>query len=392
MLRFTDKKKGYLGVWRSLAIATICLCLFAIGGCSSGGANDDPETVSIEEDVTEIALDVTDGTQNMEITAATETLTLNGAIASTATLTLRVEDGDTPLTIYLNKVNVSGENGSSIISCVGDRELRIVTSGENLLQGVNAVAISCPSSNIYFEGDGSLRVLGGNGLDGNSGVERGESGTSGGNGFEAVVANKIYVNMNNSLYLTGGHGGNGGEGAPGSLGTNGKVVPTEALGDTQVGGDGGHGGNGGNGGMGGDAIKATVLNVTAGTLILKGGNGGNGADGGNGGKGGKGGANGLMNYKGGYPGSGGNGGNGGDAAYGGNLDLESTVTIILVEQANMEILKGKHGEAGNGGIGGVIGDPSGDKHGDLTPPEGREPLPGENGVDGAEITDSENEE
>lgn len=334
----------------------------------------------------EMELEVINGTQDIVVEENIETVTLNGSINSNASISLNIADSKKPLTIYLNNLNVTGVDGSSLISCSGSREIHIISSGSNSLKGIYAVAISCPSSDIYFEGDGLLSIFGGNGQMGVDGEDNGASGKNGGDGFEAIIASKIYVNMNSMLTLIGGHGGNGGRGAWGTSGTNGKDVPLEALGNTQVGGAGGNAGNGGNGGKGADAVRATLLNATSGKVILQGGDGGNGADGGNGGKGGRGGKNGLLNYKGGWAGSGGNGGNGGDAAYGGNINLEDTVNITSAGIAQIEILVGKNGIAGNGGNGGEIGDDSGDKHGDIVPSEDKAPHPGSDGQKGKDIT------
>ncbi len=317
----------------------------------------------------EVEVNLTNQTEKIVVKKNTDKLTLNGS-STTAIISMVIKEGENPLLLYLNNVNAVGIEGSSLISCETGREIHIIVSGQNTLNGVRNVAINCVSSSIYFEGNGVLTIIGGSGLNGSNGKQEGTGGQIGVNGYEGLIASNIIVNMTNTLTVSGGNGGNGGNGANGVNGTNGndkgwgQSVVT-GTGATEHGGDGGKGGNGARGGNGADSVRISSLTVNSGKVLLMGGNGGSAGNGGNGGKGGRGGKNDWwIGYQGGHPGNGGNGGDGGNGSYGGNRTLIEDL-LILPDEASVEILQGNNGRAGRGGYGGAYGDASGDADGDM---------------------------
>ncbi len=249
-------------------------------------------------------------------------------------------------------------NGTSGMEMFGSCQLNIISKGDSIIRGgtrktYNIVysgspekycgGIVCHSINIRQEGTSTLKIYGGNGIDGNvnNPVGPGDiAAIAGRHGGSAVWASYVYINIGR-LEVYGGNGGNGGKGKTGTTGAS------------QSGEQGGIGGQGGAGGQGRYAFNvARSIKISSGSKVYayggKGGDGGKGGTGGTGGTGKKGALKGSQGGKGGTGGRGGTKGSGYDAKSG-----MATITGSFTEIVNGS--NGKGGPGGDGGAGGAGG-------------------------------------
>ena len=165
------------------------------------------------------------------------------------------------------------------------------------------------------------------------------------NGQIGVIADRIVMNTEGEVRITGGEGSDGCYGGDGADKHN-----NGATGE-----NGGDAGSGSDGYLGGFAVHANHIKAIKGHLVLYGGDSG---DGGNGGEGGNGaqGTSGTWFSDGGTGGTGGKGGDGGDAYYG--TPPTNNTPIITTSRATVALVNGadgKPGEAGAEGVGGPGG-------------------------------------
>ena len=299
----------------------------------------------------------------------TTVVKLTGEGAADLVLT---EYSKTPVYIILSDAKLSSvaENGTIYNSC--DRAVYLILEGENsIVSSGNAIAINSHDAPITIVGEGSLQVIGGNGADGEDGIleipegiEDEESlpyrsGENGMDGFVAIDAETLHVDVDGRITFVGGNGGNGGNGVAGYDGHG--IGRYEDYRSTAT--AGGEGGRGGDGGLGAAAIKTKdgVIVVYSGVVTANVGNGGNGGDGGVGGNGGKG----VSTDK--YACYAENGGAGGTGGTGGNavgfddavVSDSDTLTYDIKNEAHILICNnsyygdgGRGGDGGNGGKGG----------------------------------------
>lgn len=175
-------------------------------------------------------------------------------------------------------------SGFSIV--VNSRENNLYIEFQNFNYKANVGQIGLDASNVigeqkvYLLIKGTSSITGGKGLNGKNGVSynynsavkgqranNGENGVNGNNGNDAVVANKLYISVNehSKLTLMGGNAGSGG------IGGNGEASKYKEISQA------GHAGSGGDGGNGGNAIsiKESLSIENLGECILIGGDGGN---------------------------------------------------------------------------------------------------------------------
>ena len=168
---------------------------------------------------------------------------------------------------------------------VSSENITIILKGSNYIKGGDGeslgkngyAGISAPNSNIKFQGNGKIDVIGGNGKTGKVGspdnVEDTAGGAGGKGGVGAVgIEVKVLTVFGTSLTAKGGDGGTGGRGGHGN---NWNYGPPNIPRD---------GGKGGKGGSGAVSISANIIYLENASLIAKGGNGGDGGRGGNCGK------------------------------------------------------------------------------------------------------------
>ena len=231
-------------------------------------------------------------------------------------------------------VNESSDNPMKLNLCL--EGINIIDSS-NATWSAGARAADCIRANdIKIFGTGSLKLIAGNGKDGEDKptADEGQNGSSGGNaqnGGYGIVADKLTVEdcMLNVYGGDGGHGGNGGNGHNTDL----WMPATGSEGKYKA---GGSGGNGGNGGIAIDAKSITCLRAM---LVIESGDGGKGGNGGNGG--------GSSATFGGYGGNGGNGGVGGDL-------FSANESGIIITECQKEF------KVGVGGVGGAAGSSAND--------------------------------
>lgn len=287
--------------------------------------------------------------------AKNKTISLNNSIkaiffeAGTICENVKIDiDLNHEIYLYLNDTTFKSSNSYIINSNAKKSTIYLV--GKNVLEGKSPDYL-LKANGLAFVGEGSINIVGENGINGSNGTENSINGGKGTNGTNCIYCRE-YVANNQNINIIGGNGGNGGHGY--SFTSDGK--------NGGAGGDGGNagigltikeehyfegfaglGGNGGNGGQGSDGIRATGLkNGTAGSNGGNGGNSGKNGEGnltpnailpkgGNGGNGGKGGdgtcyltqtgttpmGQMLLSYIFGNPNIGGNGGNGGNGYIGG---------------------------------------------------------------------------
>ena len=301
---------------------------------------------------------------------------VEGAVYSE--MNIVVEDHDAfPLTIVFENFKMLGDSKNGTISCAYGRAIVIKSEGyaNAICGGVASAALNAQDSEVTFDGTAPMDIIGGNGEDGvdaagNSGI----SGGNGGAGAMAVAVSQLDKQGNGVLRIVGGNGGNGGNGGLGAVGENGYdgigdiwytiIKPTKSAGAGLSGGKGGNGGNGGNGGA--PLGDLCIVNVYEGELELIAGVGGNGGNGGQGGQGGTGGVGGdadkgswllgagfTYGVNGGTGGAGGIGGNGGNGGISDVSKLEYTKTVS--DGAKFTLSASSHGIGGNGGNGGTGG-------------------------------------
>lgn len=258
------------------------------------------------------------------------------------------------VTIHFDNFKIEGNIKASKINTF---TLTLDLTNDNLIQACENSAVY-NFKNLYIIGNGDIKIVGGNGIDGENGEplditnddidypSKASDGASGSDGQMAISCQTIILNCFGNITLIGGNGGNGGDGGDvtGVANRKGKAdLP-----------DGGDGGRGGNGGMPIDLDKLVIHNCQ--TLMLfygDGGRGGNGGDGGNGfnsgsgGNGGNGGNSfGTKEYGGYTSGNGGNGGNSGNRIYASILRFDDDIFG----------LGGSRGEIGKAGSAGEIDD------------------------------------
>lgn len=301
---------------------------------------------------------------------------VEGTVYSEMNISVEHHDGF-PLTLVFEDFKMLGNSKNGTIYCSGGRALVIKSEGNAnaILGGMNSTALNAPDSIVTFEGGAPMDILGGNGEDGvdaagNSGI----SGGNGGTGAMAVAVSRLDKQGEGVLRIVGGNGGNGGNGGLGAAGETGYdgigdiwytiIKPIKNAGTGGAGGKGGNGGNGGNGGI--PLLGSCTVNVYQGELDLVSGFGGNGGNGGQGGQGGQGGIGGDANkgswllgvgftygVNGGTGGAGGIGGTGGNGGISDVSVLEYSKTVS--EGAKFTLSASSHGVGGNGGNGGIGG-------------------------------------
>ncbi len=243
-------------------------------------------------------------------------------------------------------------NGTSGMEMSGDCRLNLVCKGDSIIRGGKRLTynimytgspehycsgIVCHSINIQQEGTSTLKIYGGNGIDGNvnNPVGPGDiAAIAGRHGGSAVWASYVYINVSR-LEVYGGNGGNGAQGKQGDA-----MTETAAQGNT------GH--QGGTGGSGRYAFNvARAIKIASWAQVYA-----RGGDGGNGGKGGKGGTGGPGKNNawgtGGKGGKGGTGGRGGTKGQG--YDAKSGMATIT--GSFTQLVNGSNGTGGPGGDGG----------------------------------------
>ncbi len=246
-------------------------------------------------------------------------------------------------------------NGTSGMEMSGDCRLNIICKGDSIIRGgarktyniaylgspeKYCSGVVCNSINIQQEGSSTLKIYGGNGIDGNvnNPVGPGDlAAIAGRHGGSAIWASYVNININ-KLEVYGGNGGNGAQGKQGNA-----MTETAAQGNT--------GGMGGNGGQGRYAfnVSRSITIASGANVYAYGGKGGIGGKGGTGGKGGPG-----KNNAWGTGGKGGKGGTGGrGGTKGSGYDAKSGMATIT--GSFTEIVNGSNGKGGPGGDGGAGG-------------------------------------
>ena len=298
---------------------------------------------------------------------------------TTKAVNLKLSKGTVPLYIILEDAQFSGNNSAGTISAAANcaRPVWIISKGTNnsISNSNYAAAISVPSAALTIVGEGNLTIIGADGKNGSGYLSDG-TGQTGGTGNSGVVANSLTVDMEAVLTIVGGNGGIGATGKAGTNGANKTGSCTAEWGSASYekcsGATGGNGGDGNKGGEGGKGATAVTLKGNAGLSVCgitrvylisgDGGTGGTGGVGGNGGYGQKGGNawiatvghdrghNGGAGGKGGNGGTGGNGGGAG-GTYSGNLEINGSADVMLVNGN-----QGAGGTGGRGGAGGAGGD------------------------------------
>ncbi len=243
-------------------------------------------------------------------------------------------------------------NSTSGMEMSGSCQLNLICKGDSIIRGGTRLTynimytgspehycsgIVCHSINIQQEGTSTLKIYGGNGIDGNvnNPVGPGDiAAIAGRHGGSAVWASYVYINVSR-LEVYGGNGGNGAQGKQGDA-----MTETAAQGNT------GH--QGGTGGSGRYAFNvARAIKIASWAQVYA-----RGGDGGNGGKGGKGGTGGPGKNNawgtGGKGGKGGTGGRGGTKGQG--YDAKSGMATIT--GSFTQLVNGSNGTGGPGGDGG----------------------------------------
>ena len=199
---------------------------------------------------------------------------LQGSAGSSYKIKLNIEDGTTPLLIYLVDFNSQVLRGD-VISAQG-RTISIWSYGDSRLTGCNDTM----PSNTPNKGE-NVRDF----------ANRTNNDHETSTGGAAIKANDVYIH-GDSLFLQGGRGANG-------SGVGIKNIYTTVL-YTYFTGE--RGGNGGRGGYGGDVYLLVITNLPGSygwnTILGKAGMGGSGGAGGDGGDGGIGGNGGWAGHKG----------------------------------------------------------------------------------------------
>lgn len=337
--------------------------------------------------------------KTINVTNASEVIFIGNIEATFTNLHIVVKDyTEKQVKLVFVDFNMTGDITDS--NNPADMKVTIECKGTSTITATStSTAAISGFTDLTIEGDGNLTVIGSNGTDGADGADRshsegatGYSGENGSDGSSAIFdCDSVILNCTGNITFIGGDGGDGGNG--GNI--TGQSDGTDAFQNPA-------GGNGGNGGNGGCPIDLSTLKViSCGTLSIQYGNGGDGGNGGkggsaleqdknvpdNGGDGGNGG-NGGNGAKGGAGGDGGNGGHSfgrsygfmnskeyrgesgdaGDGGKGGN-----TITGVLYNNSNAQILAGV---AGLGGKQGKIGTVDKDAHSGITGAPGRDGVSG----------------